>query len=113
MSEHFNGLTPAELERLAYLNEELHEVGQIIGKILRHGYESYDPTDPNNKVVGVEGQGIGRVLSVTTNRELLAREIGDVMRAIEMLRASGDVDGSCILAIVAKGPPSKYMHHQS
>ncbi len=32
---HFNELTPAEAERLAYLAEECGEAIQIIGKILR------------------------------------------------------------------------------
>ena len=32
MSEHFNGLTPAEAERLAYLIEEAAEVQQIACK---------------------------------------------------------------------------------
>lgn len=45
MPEHFNGLTPAEAERLAMLSEECGEVIQIIGKILRHGYDSYHPDD--------------------------------------------------------------------
>jgi hypothetical protein len=54
--DHFNRLTPAEAERLALLLEELGEAQQIIGKILRHGYESYHPDDPE-----------------TTNRTLLAR----------------------------------------
>jgi hypothetical protein len=38
----FNQLTDAEAERLALLAEECGEVVQVIGKILRHGYESYD-----------------------------------------------------------------------
>lgn len=43
-SQQFNALTPAEAERLFYLLEKLGEAQQAIGKILRHGYESYDPT---------------------------------------------------------------------
>lgn len=35
MADHFNGLTPAEAERLALLLEELGEAQQAIGKILR------------------------------------------------------------------------------
>lgn len=97
LDEHFNKLTPAEHERLAYLAEEMCEAGQIIGKILRHGYESYDPTKPGTK---------------PTNRELLARELGDVQRAINMMLAAGDLIEAEILRIVAKGPPSQYMHHQ-
>lgn len=34
----FNGLSPAEVERLALLAEECGEVIQTVGKILRHGY---------------------------------------------------------------------------
>lgn len=44
--QHFNGLTPAEAERLALLSEELGEAQQAIGKILRHGYDSSNPVDP-------------------------------------------------------------------
>lgn len=112
MSEHFNRLTPAEHERLAYLMEECGEVVQIIGKILRHGYESRDPTkatptfDPNRG-----GQDGWRNTS-PTNRELLARELGDVMRAMDMLAAAKDYEWLTVAAAREKGPPSKYMHHQ-
>lgn len=40
-------LTNAELERLAILMEECAEVQHIIGKIIRHGYESFNPFDDN------------------------------------------------------------------
>lgn len=56
----FNQLTPAEIERLALLAEEMGEAIQAIGKVLRHGYESCHPTT-----------GI-------SNRETLTRELGDV-----------------------------------
>ncbi len=45
MNEPFNGLTDAQAERLAMLAEEAGEVVQIVGKILRHGYDSYHPED--------------------------------------------------------------------
>jgi hypothetical protein len=38
-------MAEAERERLAMLAEEAGEIVQIIGKILRHGYESYHPED--------------------------------------------------------------------
>ena len=72
---HFNGLTPAEAERLAWLSEECAEVIHAIGKILRHGYESADPT--------VEGS--------PTNRVTLERELGDVHAATELLASTGDI----------------------
>lgn len=44
MSEFTNNLTPAEAECLAILIEECAEVQQIACKILRHGYDSCNPT---------------------------------------------------------------------
>jgi NTP pyrophosphatase (non-canonical NTP hydrolase) len=72
----FNALTPAQAERLALLLEELGEAQQAIGKILRHGYESYSPSDP----------------SETSNRAALEREMGDVMCALTLLIANGDLN---------------------
>lgn len=66
MSDHFNKLTPAEAERLAMLAEECAEVIQIVGKILRHGYESHHPETPN-----------------VTNRDLLGKELID-LAAVEV-----------------------------
>jgi NTP pyrophosphatase (non-canonical NTP hydrolase) len=70
-----NDLTPAQIERLAWLNEELHEVGQAIGKIMRHGYFSWDPTNPG----------------VSDNKTDLEREIRDVIKAISLLAQKGDI----------------------
>ena len=39
-----NGLGAAELERLAFLAEECAEAIQVVAKIVRHGWESRDPT---------------------------------------------------------------------
>ena len=75
MKKHFNGLTPAEAERLALLLEELGETSQVIGKILRHGYESYSPLDPKRE----------------TNRQMLVRELGDVLAAVQLMRSACDV----------------------
>ena len=72
---HVTELGPARLERLALLGEELGEVQQIIGKIIRHGYESYSPYDPNR----------------TTNRSLLEKELGDVMAAYQILVLNEEV----------------------
>lgn len=73
--EHFNGLSPAQAERLAVLAEELGEAQQAIGKILRHGFESYHPAHPERG----------------TNRRQLERELGDVLFAVTMLGEAGDL----------------------
>lgn len=96
--EHFNKLTPAEAERLAYLIEELSEVQHIACKILRHGYSSYDPTAKVEKY---------RVL----NRELLETEIRDVMKAVMLLIKNKDIQ-ECNIVVSGK-PTYKYMHHQA
>lgn len=95
---HFNGLTPAEAERLAYLAEKCAEVIGIICKIQRHGFDSFHPDRPPP-----EGE---------TNREMLEREIGDVLIGIGMLSDSGDVAMDAIERHSDKGPPLKWLHHQ-
>jgi hypothetical protein len=43
-------LNPAQAERLAILAEECGEIVQVIGKILRHGFESTHPEGgPTNR----------------------------------------------------------------
>jgi len=77
MANHFNRLTPAEAERLAMLAEECGEVIQVIGKILRHGYDSYHPADPS-----------------TTNRQLLGRELTDLLAVAASLCRDNVPEGS-------------------
>ena len=102
-TNHFNRLTPAELERLAILNEEMHESGQIIGKILRHGMESFDPTE----IVPEGGHP-------TVNRWLLEEEIGHVIWAIRTMCLAHDMNSDRIEKhATEKGPKAeKYLHHQ-
>jgi hypothetical protein len=69
------GLTSPETERLALLLEEMGEAQQIIGKILRHGYASSNPLKPNSE----------------NNREMLTRELGDVLVAIDLMTAAQDI----------------------
>jgi hypothetical protein len=97
IAEHHNELTPAEAERLALLLEELGEAQQVIGKILRHGYESHNPYD--------SGQ--------TTNRMLLTREIGDVGVALEIMARAGDIiiDAVSEHKISKMKRVGKYLHH--
>jgi hypothetical protein len=68
MSDRFNQLTPAQAERLAMLAEECGEVIQIVGKILRHGYDNHHPNDPT-----------------TTNRHLLIKELSDVNAVLQAM----------------------------
>lgn len=71
MVEHFNKLTPAQLEALAILGEECGETMQVIGKIMRHGLESKNPN------------------TGYTNLDQLHREIGDILAILQIL---GDLD---------------------
>lgn len=98
MNEFSNGLTPAQTERLAFLLEELGEAQQVIGKILRHGYESSNPL----------------VVGDPTNREALEREMGDVVCAFGLLADAHDVDRTASLgrALLKKTAVKQWMHHQ-
>jgi len=96
VSGNFNKLISSETERLALLSEEMGEVQQIIGKILRHGYASKHPED----------------LRGPDNRAMLEKELGDVQAAIKLMWA--DISFSKVdhwqqekLKVVGK-----YLHHQ-
>ena len=91
----FNGLTPAEAERLALLSEELGETVQAIGKVLRHGYENSHPDGG------------------PTNRESLERECGDVRHAILRLCDAGDLREAAINEHADDKAISvqEYLHH--
>lgn len=95
--ENFNKLTASETERLAILMEECAEVQQIIGKILRHGYESYDPTKD----------------SPMDNRMLLELELGDLTHIVEQLKSIGDVNSNAIELRMKNrnNRVNKYTHH--
>jgi len=75
-------LTDAERERLALLLEEAGEVQQVIGKILRHGYESYNPYLPPP--------------AGDTNRGLLMKELGDFFAATKLMMAADDISDAVI-----------------
>lgn len=94
----FNELTAAQSERLAILMEELGEAQQAIGKILRHGYESYNPDD----------------LSEHSNEDNLVRELGDVLYAIDMLVNARDLGRIGIeqRRVEKSEKIKKYLHHQ-
>lgn len=61
---------PQQIERLALLSEEAGEVQLTIGKVLRHGWESWKPS----------------------NRAQLATEISDVLAAIMLIVVSTDLN---------------------
>lgn len=92
----YNQLTPGEAERLAWLLEELGEVQQIVGKILRHGYESRWPPETGH-----------------TNREKLHRELRDVIFVLELMYMERDIDVDKITNILEeKKYENCYLHHQ-
>jgi NTP pyrophosphatase (non-canonical NTP hydrolase) len=73
-----NELTDAQVERLAILAEECGEVIQVVGKVLRHGYNSHNPTlEP---------------MKQKPNIALLHKEIGDLLWIICKLDDAADID---------------------
>jgi len=98
VKENFNGLTPAETERLALLAEEMGECIQVIGKILRHGYDSRNPVLPDSP----------------TNRDNLDMEIGDVELIIYLMAEARDIDRNRVdRRRVNKGKSIvTWLHHQ-
>jgi hypothetical protein len=66
-----NNLSDEETERLALFIEECGEAIQAACKVLRHGYQSFDPTVPKAKRI--------------TNRGALAEEMGHVRAAMILL----------------------------
>lgn len=95
MSDHFNQLTPAQAERLAMLAEECAEVIQVVGEILRHGYDSHHPSDPS-----------------TTNRQLLEREMTDLRAVASALWRDGVSQGSIADMDRAWAKKLCFSHHQ-
>lgn len=95
----FNGLSPAEAERLAKLAEECGEVVQIVGKVLVHGWESCHPDD----------------LLKRTNRELLLKEIGDISAVVGLMLVAKDLPHPPTNEQIDKKTAAlhRYCHHQS
>jgi hypothetical protein len=91
-----NNLTPAQVERLVKLHEELNEAGKEICKILLHGYDSRHPDGG------------------PTNQQALQTELGDVCSAIRLLTERGDLDDHAIyVAAIEKDKTiTAYMSHQ-
>ena len=101
-----NQLNPAQTERLAILSEECGEVIQIVGKILRHGYKSYDPTVDEMKQ--------------KPNCALLEKELGDLLWSISKLDEAADINfpiprtNATLNAWLRRkqATASRYLHHQ-
>ena len=93
----FNKLTEAEVERLVLLIEDCAEVQHIASKILRHGYESTDPTKNDSP----------------TNRKLLEGELGDLEWSINFMKRVDDVFALQIIEHRARREfeVGKYLHH--
>lgn len=103
MSDHFNRLTPAEAERLAMLAEECAEVITEVTKILRHGYESWNPDDP-------EAQASP---SSKTNRHTLRLEIIDVHAVMQAMFEAGDFENHGYAEVSAAWTKKqRHAHHQ-
>lgn len=86
-----------ELERLAILAEECAEVQQIAMKIIRHGYESVHPDDP----------------ALTANRQLLEKELGDLLFAFNFMVEKRDIDKSNVMLHrdSKRKKIQRYLHH--
>lgn len=98
MDRFSNQLSDAQVERLAILAEELGEAQQVIGKILRHGYESVNPLDCDSE----------------TNRDNLERECGDIMLALDLLCEASDLSGAAVIRRQKKKRETikRWLHHQ-
>ena len=96
MQQDENDLSPAQVERLALLAEEMGEAIQAIGKVLRHGLLNFHPE------------------SGVTNRASLEMELGDVLYAMELMESSGDVSTSALATWkeVKRESAAKWLHHQ-
>ena len=92
----YNQLDHAQAERLDLLTEEMGEALQIIGKIKRHGLRSRHPNGG------------------PTNKQLLERELGDVLVAINLLTGAKDVSQPALTARVTVKTETvkKYLHYQ-
>lgn len=95
-TKNFNGLTPAQTERLAILQEELAEAIQAVSKVMRHGYSSCHPRKPS-----------------TSNKIHLQEELGHVQNSITMLVNAGDLNRTAINAHEGHKALSikQYLHH--
>jgi len=91
-----NGLTPAQVERFVWLSEELSECIHAINKILRHGSDSKDPTNPNHP----------------GNKLQLEIELSHVYQAANLLATSGDISLQRMMTMAMKPAKSQWFHYE-
>lgn len=91
-------MTEAQLERLAILAEELGEAQQAIGKIIRHGYESFNPDKPDHP----------------GNQYDLELELGQIIYITDLMCRAGDLDEETIVLKTHQRAYTlpRYTHHQ-
>ena len=91
-------LSEKQLELLGFLAEELGEAQQIVGKIIRHGYYSVDPTKDDQ----------------VSNKEMLEAELADILFAVHLLQKNNDLDSPNIATHLEmrKKRKTNYFHHQ-
>lgn len=99
MNDRYNKLCESQEERLALLIEECSETIQAATKVLRHGYESHDPTETP--------------LTRTSNREQLQKEIGHVLFAMTLLCRQADLDYVTIVGekVLKEQTIGRWLHH--
>ncbi len=101
MTENFNKLTAGQTEALAILSEECGEVIQAVAKILRHGYNAFDPTTKHHP----------------GNRHDLETEIGQMQASVTTLVNRGDLNVGTINSAynnrqMKMRSGKGYLHHQ-
>ena len=94
----FNKLSDSQIEALSLLSEECGEVVLAVGKILRHGFDSVSPYDPDGP----------------NNREQLEKELGDVVVAREILLRNAWIEDTDPVHLVKKlRNCQRFLHQQS
>lgn len=76
-----NKLTESQIERLIILSEECAEVIQVVSKIIRFGYEDFNPYAKD----------------IRSNRERLEEELGDVLGAMQLFNLASELNNMKIL----------------
>ena len=94
-----NNLSPAQIERLALLIEECAEVQHIACKILRHGYEDFNPdTSCSNRThLAVElGQLAGEIKRMQYrqdfNYDTFVRKMRDRLNYTDYIRYEENIN---------------------